>query len=182
MLCLKFGWNWPSGYKLFSLCHYYLPLERAWAWPFIWTNLNPLPITQGCFVPSRDEIGPEALEKKQKWEKFTTTTSDKEAYSTGELKRNGGGPSPPCCFVPVRPNFSFSCVAELTFNWFSTCTRNFAFPNLQMYSNSFHKIAKKGMSKTYSKKMKRGGGHFLLGAPLPDNIYCPRNCTRSLSQ
>ena len=47
MLCVGFGWNWPSGsgerfldfFNVLLLFHYYLPCKRAW--PFIWTNLNP---------------------------------------------------------------------------------------------------------------------------------------------
>ena len=87
-------------------------------------------------------------------------------------KKKRGGASPSSCFVPVRPNFSFSCVAELKFNWFSTCTRNFAFSNLQMYSNSFHKIAKKGKDlfnlKINALKKRRwtgGGGAFFAWRP-----------------
>ena len=49
MLCAKFGWSWTSGsgwriiFKVFNIFLQFtiiFPLRRAW--PFIWTNLNPL--------------------------------------------------------------------------------------------------------------------------------------------
>ena len=49
MLCAKFGWNWPSrsgeeDFKIFWIEIYYFVTISPWsrAWPFIWTNLNPL--------------------------------------------------------------------------------------------------------------------------------------------
>ena len=49
ILCTKFGWNWPSGsgeeYFEIPLMYFpYLVIISPWkrAWPFIWTNLNPL--------------------------------------------------------------------------------------------------------------------------------------------
>ena len=68
----------------------------------IWTNLNLLSFTQGCFVPSLGEIGLVVLEKKMKmWKVYRQTdrqpgrqtTDDRRsekltlATSSGELKR-----------------------------------------------------------------------------------------------
>ena len=67
MLCVKFGWNWLSGsgeeiFLILSIYFSYFLIKSPWkrAWPFIWTNLR-IPITQGCFMPSLVEIGPEVL-------------------------------------------------------------------------------------------------------------------------
>ena len=49
MLCAKFSWNWPSGsaesdFLISSMYFLYYVIISPWkrAWPFIWTNLNPL--------------------------------------------------------------------------------------------------------------------------------------------
>ena len=49
MLCVKFGWNWPSGsgeeeFLISSMYFRYFVIISPWkrAGPFIWTNLNPL--------------------------------------------------------------------------------------------------------------------------------------------
>ena len=48
MLCAKFGWNWLSGsgedFLISSMYFHYFVIISPWerAWPFIWTNLNPL--------------------------------------------------------------------------------------------------------------------------------------------
>ena len=45
MLWAKFGWIWPCGsaedFKNFVKC-FIIISPWKWAWPFIWTNLNPL--------------------------------------------------------------------------------------------------------------------------------------------
>ena len=75
MLCAKFGWNWTIGsgedFFLSFQCNFTISqLSPLWekAWPFIWTNLNPLnprmlPFTQECFIASLVEIDPVVLEK-----------------------------------------------------------------------------------------------------------------------
>ena len=49
MFCAKFSWNWPSGsgeedFLISSMFFRYFVIISPWkrAWPFIWTNLNPL--------------------------------------------------------------------------------------------------------------------------------------------
>ena len=48
MHCAKFGWNWPScsgeDFQISSMYFRYFVMISLWkrAWPFIWTNLNPL--------------------------------------------------------------------------------------------------------------------------------------------
>ena len=79
MLCIKFGWNWPSGsgeehfYKLsilFLLFPNYLPF-----WKGVALHLNKLqswiPFTKGYFVPSLIET---VLEKKMKMCKVNRRT------------------------------------------------------------------------------------------------------------
>ena len=69
IISAKFDWNWPRASEEYFLkssmyLHYFViisPWKRAG--PFIWTNLNPLAFTQGCFVPSLVEIGPVVLDK-----------------------------------------------------------------------------------------------------------------------
>ena len=65
MLCVKFGWNWPSRFlNILLILFYYFAIISPWkrAWPFIQTNL--ILFIQGCFVPSLDDISPVVLEKK----------------------------------------------------------------------------------------------------------------------
>ena len=100
MLCAKFGWIGPVVLekKILKKClqwFYYFAIIPPWrrAWPFIWTNLNPIhprilyakfrrnwlrssggkdfkkvftwiPLTHGCFVQCLVEFGPVVLEKK----------------------------------------------------------------------------------------------------------------------
>ena len=55
MLCVKFGWNWPSGsgeedFLILSTYFRYFVIISPWkrAGHFIWTNLNPLPPRMLC--------------------------------------------------------------------------------------------------------------------------------------
>ena len=72
MLCAKLGWNWHSGsgeedFKILSAYFRYFIIISPWkrAGPFISTSV--IPITQGCFVPSVNEIGQVVLDKKSFW-------------------------------------------------------------------------------------------------------------------
>ena len=67
ILCVMFGWNWPSGsgidFQKLSICFlnfcYYHPLEKRQGPTF---ERNWIPLTQGCSVPSLVESGPVVLE------------------------------------------------------------------------------------------------------------------------
>ena len=55
LLCVKFGWNWPSGsgeedFLILSTYFRYFVIISPWkrTGPFIWTNLNPLHPSMLC--------------------------------------------------------------------------------------------------------------------------------------
>ena len=79
MFCVKFGlklvqWFWRRRFinfvNIFLLFHNYPPLKRAW--PFIWTNVNPLYPRILC---AKFEIGPVVLEKIFKFHQCIVTIS-----------------------------------------------------------------------------------------------------------
>ena len=71
MLCANFGWycTGASGEEDLTFCHYILIILYPFGngrCPFFLTNLRPLPLTQGWFVPCLFETGPLIFEKKIK--------------------------------------------------------------------------------------------------------------------
>ena len=60
-LARRFWRRFSKVVYIFSICCYYLPLEKGQGPPF---EINLIPLTQGCSVPSLVEIGPVVLEMK----------------------------------------------------------------------------------------------------------------------
>ena len=113
MLCAKFGWNWISGsaeedFLILSMYFLYFVIISPWkrAWPFIWTNLNPLHPRMLCAKfgwnwPSssgEEDENVKSLQTDRQTDRWTDgrmdgqTTDDRWsekltwAFSSGELK------------------------------------------------------------------------------------------------
>ena len=87
MLCTKLGWNLPCGswekdFKILSMYFCYFVIISPWkrAWPFIWTNLNPLNPGMLCTKfgwnwPSssgEEDENVESLRREQQWQPWIT--------------------------------------------------------------------------------------------------------------
>ena len=93
MLCVKFGWNWPSAQfwrrilnfvNIFSIfCYYLAPGKRVW--PIFWSNWNPFHPRMPC--TNLVEISQVVLEKEMKikkclwWQEWQTNIDRKRLHT-----------------------------------------------------------------------------------------------------
>ena len=85
MICAKFDWNYPSGsaeenFHISSMYfrHFVIISPWKWAWPFIWTNLIPLPKVALSQVWLK--LAKWFWRRRWKCEKFTTTTTTTDKF------------------------------------------------------------------------------------------------------
>ena len=129
MLCVKFGWNWPSGsgeedFKISIFC---INIVR-FVFFFIFVIISPLP--QKCFVQSLTEM----VEKMKMWKVYRQSdrrTYDwlqpirRKAFSSGELKYD----ILLCFLIALITNYGKGCVKSQNYQrfnlWSHACSIKF---------------------------------------------------------